>query len=82
VEGAQGFGTRTGIIVIPARMDMQLGGGNGMGVGEDEWEHGEEFETAHRGTYPTKTGVIRWGFHLLTLGMWHLTVIELAFELP
>src|SRR6202140_5257796 len=82
IEGAQGFGARAGIVVIAARMDMQLGGGNGMGRGEEEREQGEEFEKAHRGRYSTKTGEIRWVFHLRILGMWRSTVIELACELP
>src|ERR1700674_5061037 len=57
VEGAQGFGARAGIVVIAARMDVQLGGGNGRGAGEEEREQGEEFEEAHRGGYSTKIGV-------------------------
>src|SRR5712692_1004084 len=58
VEGAQGFGARAGIVVIAARMDMQLGGGNGMGAGEEEREQGEEFEEAHRRGYSTKIVVM------------------------
>src|ERR1700681_1222376 len=66
VEGAQGFGARAGIVVIAARMDMQLGGGNGIGAYEEEREQGEEFEEAHRGGYSTKIAVIRWVFHFRT----------------
>src|ERR1700730_9713669 len=67
VEGAKGFGARAGIVVIAARMDMQLGGGNGLGAGEER-EQGEEFEEAHRGGYSTRIVVIRWFFHLRILG--------------
>src|SRR5713226_8315646 len=56
VEGAQGFGARAEIVVIAARMDMQLGGRNGMGAGEEEREQGEEFEEAHRGKYSFDRG--------------------------
>jgi hypothetical protein len=40
-------------------MDMQLGGGNGMGAGEEESEQGEELEQAHRGGYSATNVEIR-----------------------
>src|SRR5437879_1960311 len=64
VEAAQGFGARAGIVVSAARMDMQLGGGHGMGAGDEERDQGEEFEEAHRGRYSTQIVVMRWVFHL------------------